>query len=132
MISPAAAIRNQRGCSPQQSHRPVDPPAHGPVVLVARHAVGPEGDDEVGLDVHDESGDGVAAIVVLTVAVFVAEQVQFMYVERGKAAAEFALPQCGEPVGRPLVRVARAMLAERGGGDHDTVAAPAVLGHQAG
>ena len=50
----------------------------------------------------------------------------------GQAGAQLALAQHGQPLGRPRHRVARAALAERRRDHDDAVAAPAVLGHQAG
>jgi hypothetical protein len=78
------------------------------------------------------AGDGVGAVMSLAVAVWVAEQVEFVDVELGEAVAELGMSQCGERGGRPGVRVAGVVLAEGGGDDHDAIAAVAGLGHQAG
>ena len=52
------------------------------------HAIGPERDDDVGLDVGDVAGDDLRAIVQLTSAVVVAEHVELVDAECGKTVAQ--------------------------------------------
>jgi hypothetical protein len=70
--------------------------------------------------------------VALAVAVFVPEYMELIDIECREAVAELDVPHRTEPLWWPGLRIARAVFAERGGDDHDTVAALAELCHQAG
>ena len=79
------------------------------------HAVGPEGDDEVGLDVGDVPGDCRGAVAAITAAVGVAEQAELVDAEHGEAVAELDVPERRElaPAARSSGRSCRARRAWR-------------------
>ena len=95
------------------------------MVGVAGHAVGPEGDDGVGLHVIDDVDDAIGGVELGAAAVGVAEDVVLVDAEDGQAGAQLVAAQRGEPVGGPAIRVGGAVLAGGGGDDDDPVAAAA-------
>ena len=73
---------------PRRGPRVGGPATDRAVIGVPGHAVGAEGDDEVGLDVGDEARDRVGAVALFAAAVFVAEQMELVDVEGGEAVAQ--------------------------------------------
>ena len=101
-----------------------DPAGDGLVVGVSRQAVGPERDDRVGLNGVYQIDDLLNRIVLVNLrerAVLVTEPVVFPNVKCGEAREHFAFAQCGQPLGRPDIRLLRALLAASGGGNGDAI-----------
>ncbi len=69
-------------------------------------------------------------VVVDAAAVRQAEHLVLVDAEPGEAGAQLLAAQPAEPVGRPAIRIAGAVLAGGGGHDDDPVATAAGLGHQ--
>ena len=104
----------------------------GAVIGVSGHAVGPERHDEVGLDVGDVAGDGDRCRRAARSGRLRnrADGARRHRARRGCCGARVPRAPRAGPAARS--RIARSVLAERGGDHDDAITAPAELCHQPG